>query len=262
MREVLGIEIDDDLLARWRDWYAPQRQPFRVDELLSQLGPQVPRIDGTTTPEWRDTFFLYRGTWTWLTEDEFGALPLAVRRALRRGRRAGMRPKPSPVWPSALAQVADDPLLRWIEAGVAPSEHAQVDEATWARARRILPGAQALAGTFPSAGSGPNCFATVVAAADDLGRADEWMQTEDFDSWLDQRTTPWSGTARDDSPGTVLVWTEHGKLAHAAITLGDGWALHKPSQSWSSPRLVWSVRRLVNSWRFPSTRLSRHLLTP
>lgn len=262
MREVLGIEVDDDLLARWRTWYAPERQPFRVDDLPSQLAEQVPRVEGTATPEWRDTFFLYRGAWTWLTEDEVETLPFAVRRALRHSRRAGMGPKPSRMWHSAFASDGDDPLLRWVEAGATPSEHAQVSEATWDRARRILPDAQALAGTFPSAGSGPNCFATVVAAADDFGRADEWMQTEDFASWLEHRTTPWSGTARDDSPGTVLTWTEHGRLAHAAITLGDGWVLHKPSQSWSSPRLVGTVRRLVHSWCFPGTRLSRHLLTP
>ncbi|ATG56070.1 hypothetical protein CFK41_15750 [Brachybacterium ginsengisoli] len=50
----------------------------------------------------------------------------------------------------------------------------------------------------------------------------------------------------------------HGAVAHAAITLGDGWALSKPSQSWSSPRLVWSVRDTILGWRLPGTRLSRH----
>lgn len=260
MREVLGIEVGDDLLSRWHGWYAPQRQPFRVDELSPQLAAQVPLREGTATAEWRDTFFLYRGTWTRLTDDEFEALPLAVRRALQKRRRAGLRPKPSPRWPSTLAQGGDDPLLHWVEAGAAPSEHAQVSEAIWKRARQILPGARALAGTFPSAGSGANCFATVVAAADGTARADEWMQIEDFAAWLARRTVPWSGTAHDNDPGTVLAWTEHGRLAHAAITLGDGWVLHKLSQSWSSPRLVRTVRRLVHSWTFPSTRLSRHLL--
>lgn len=146
--------------------------------------------------------------------------------------------------------------------GVAPGEHAQVSSATWARARPILPGAETLAGTFSATGSGANCFVTVVAAADGIARADEWMQTEEFETWIARRKTPWSGTARDDDPGTVLAWTEHGRLAHAGITLGDGWVLHKPSQSWSSPRLVWTVRHLVHSWTFSGTRLSRHLLSP
>lgn len=146
--------------------------------------------------------------------------------------------------------------------GVAPGEHAQVSSATWARARPILPGAETLAGTFSATGSGANCFVTVGAAADGIARADEWMQTEEFETWIARRKTPWSGTARDDDPGTVLAWTEHGRLAHAGITLGDGWVLHKPSQSWSSPRLVWTVHHLVHSWTFSGTRLSRHLLSP
>lgn len=33
MREVLGIEVGDDLLSRWRSWWAPALQPFRVDGL-------------------------------------------------------------------------------------------------------------------------------------------------------------------------------------------------------------------------------------
>lgn len=263
MHLVLGVDVDDHLLERWRTWYAPMRQPFRVDDLAPQIASQIPISNVAATAEWRDTFFLYGGTWTWLTEDEFESLPVAVRRALQSRRRTAMRPKPSPVWPSTLLQGGDDPLRSWVEAGVAPSEHAWVSGATWKHALRMLPGAVMLAGTFPSTGSGPNCFATVVAAADGaaVDVADQWMQIEDFEVWLGRRTVPWTGASRDVEPGTVLVWTEHGRLAHAAITLGDGWVLNKPSQSWSSPRLVWTVRRLVQSWRFPGTKLSRHVLT-
>jgi hypothetical protein len=49
----------------------------------------------------------------------------------------------------------------------------------------------------------------------------------------------------------VLVWTEHGELAHAAMTIGDGWVFQKPSQSWSSPRVVWTVAEMTNSGRHP-----------
>lgn len=61
-------------------------------------------------------------------------------------------------------------------------------------------------------------------------------------------------------PGIVLVWHEHGHIAHAAVTVGDGWAISKPSQSWSSPTVIWTVRETVDSWRIPHTRLSRHRL--
>ncbi|MGP9746461.1 hypothetical protein [Brachybacterium sp. AOP29-B2-41] len=262
MREVLGIEVGDDLLSRWWSWWAPALQPFRMDGLPGPLAAQIPLRSEEATAEVRDTYFLYDGTWTWLTQDEVEALPSAARRALLSRRRTCMRPKPSPPWPSRQSRDGEGALLHWVEAGVAPSEHAQVSAATWWRARPVLPGADALAGTFPQAGSGANCFATVVAAAEGIAVADEWMQIAPFEDWLVRRTIPWSGTAHDDDPGTVLVWTEHGTLVHAAISLGDGWVLHKPSQSWSSPRLVWSVRRLVHTWTFPGTRLSRHLLRP
>lgn len=267
MHEVLGIGIDDHLLALWRSWYSPARQPFPVDGLAPGVSAHVPVHDGRTTAEWRDTFFLYHGTWTWLSEEEFAALPPAARRALLSRRRARMRPKPQPVWPSAMSRQGDAPLLAWIESGVRPSAHARVSGRVWERARHVLPGAESLAGTFPDSGSGPNCFATVVAAANGLlshdgaSTADEWMQTEDFAKWLSHRTSPWTGTDRDAAPGTVLTWTERGQLAHAAVTIGDGWVLNKPSQSWSSPRLVWSTRDLVQSWRLPGTKLSRHVLS-
>lgn len=33
----------------------------------------------------------------------------------------------------------------------------------------------------------------------------------------------------------VLVWHEHGQLAHAALALPGGWVLQKPSQAWDLP---------------------------
>lgn len=166
-----------------------------------------------------------------------------------------MRPKPLPVWPTALDEDGDGPLLGRVEAGARPSDHEQVSEDARHRARAVLPGAQDLTGRFPSARSAPNCFATVVAAADGPEHCDEWMQLADFSAWLERRTSPVTGTRHDHESGTVLVWTERGALAHAAITFGDGWVLSKPSQSWSSPWLVWPVQHLVYSWRFSEREL-------
>lgn len=61
-------------------------------------------------------------------------------------------------------------------------------------------------------------------------------------------------------PGVVLVWHERGEVAHAVVTVGDGWVLNKPSQSWSSPTMVWTVRGSIDNWRLPGTRLSRYRL--
>lgn len=257
---ALAIDVPKQLLVSWREWFAPRLQPFRIDVLPDDVLGHVPRRAHVATDEHRDTFFLYGGEWTWLEESEFVALPRSVRRALLASRRRLMRPKPSPPWPSALAAKGDAPLLSWVEAGTRPSRHDEVDASTWRSCEDALPRARRLAGTFPTAGSGANCFSTVVAATGDSSIDDLWMQTDDFARWLDGATVPVTSTRADDLPGTVLAWTEHGTLAHAAVTIGDGWVLNKPSQSWSSPRLVWATRDLILGWRYPGTRLRRHRL--
>ena len=136
---------------------------------------------------------------------------------------------------------------------------ASVSAATWRRAAAAVPEASAVAGTF-AAGSGPNCFGTVMAAAGVVEARSTWMLQEPFSEWLAERAEPVRGTSQDAVPGTVLVWHENDQLAHAAITIGDGWALSKPSQSWSSPTMVWTVSESITSWRLPGTRLSRHRL--
>lgn len=95
----------------------------------------------------------------------------------------------------------------------------------------------------------------MTAAGEPVER--DWVQLDEFQTWLDSATRSVESADRD-VPGTVLVWHEGGELAHAAVTIGGGYALHQPSQSWSSPVMVWTVEEVVRSWRFPGTRLSRH----
>ena len=67
----------------------------------------------------------------------------------------------------------------------------------------------------------------------------------------------------DARPGTVLVWRDRdGLVLHAAVTLGDGWALHKPSQGWMTPRKVLSVRDVKRRARQAGARLSRRTISP
>jgi cell wall-associated NlpC family hydrolase len=76
---------------------------------------------------------------------------------------------------------------------------------------------------------------------------------------LADRTRP-GGT--DEAPGTVLVWRNDDELVeHAAITIGDGWAIHKTSQGWMSPTKVLSVRDVKLSARDKGRHLTRHQLT-
>lgn len=87
---------------------------------------------------------------------------------------------------------------------------------------------------------------------------DDWVQEEPFESWLAQATRP---GGHDDLPGTVLVWRDGAGLPrHAAVTLGEEWALEKPSQEWSSPRTVLTASEVVRSARTPGLRLHRYRL--
>lgn len=260
--QVLGVSVAGRLLSRWRGWFAPPEQPFRTDLLSSEMHLAIPHREMEPTSEWRDTFFMYTGTWTWLSEAEFTDLRPGQRKTLLAVRRKTVRPKSMPVWPSELAAAGDKLMLDWIASGaVRPSRHRAVAGRVWDRAAVRLPRARHLAGTFPYTGSGPNCFGTVMAATGVSEAEDTQIPPDAFEKWLAEHAEPIKGTSRDDEPGIVFVWTEHDKLAHATVTIGDGWMLTKPSQSWSSPRLVYTVREAVNSWRYPDTRLLRYRLS-
>jgi hypothetical protein len=160
-------------------------------------------------------------------------------------------------WKSVLRDAATVVLPRIVSEDLGPSRHRAVPASVWAAVGDVLPNARELAGTFP-AGSGPNCFGTVMAAAGVEGAAEEWMQRQPFDAWLDQRTTR---GGRDEVPGTVLVWRDANRaVQHAAVTLGAGWALHKPSQSWMTPRKIRTTREILRSTRTPGWHLHRHTI--
>jgi len=258
---VLEISVPAPLCRRWRGWFCPDLQPFRTDLLRPEVASALPDRHVDRTAEWEDTFFMYAGEWTWLSEAEFLALRPSHRRALLAVRRKTVRPKLMPVWPSELATAGDELMFEWVASGqVRPSRHNAVPGRVWARASSRVPRAHLLAGSFSTTGSGPNCFGTVMAAAGEDDVDETQVGPDHFQAWLEQRTEPVAGTVCDDEPGIVFVWTEHGDLAHATVTIGSGWMLTKPSQSWSSPRLIYTVRETVNTWRFPETRLTRYRL--
>lgn len=279
---ALNIEVPRELVARWCNWFAPDRQPFLVgrefaDALcLSWERSQLPA-------ELRDTFEVYQLPdllgFVWLDEHEFLSLSRAnrstlVRAQLRHGReqvpsvRAWSTLIGSKVrqhadghrfvwWPSLLKQVAEPVLRDYVEQGRRPSRHDEVPTHVWDSAAEMLPAARSLAGRFPAT-SGPNCFATVMAAAGIPGAAAEWMQREPFEDWLAGSTRPGGTDARQ---GTVMVWRSSDGLAqHAAVTLGQGWAMHKPSQGWFDPVKVLFVDDLKRSARTVGHRLHRYAL--
>lgn len=280
MLTVLGIEVPPDLLRRWVNWLAPDEQPFFLTPKQAAEWELPADDDRTVSPEQRDTYRVYGVDGTavrvsWLDEATYSALPKATRAALvraqvRHDRAAvptvyrwsgllgpGLRAQADGhrfVWWKSLLHDADVVLPRIVSEDLGPSRHAEVRR--WPDS---LPRARELAGTFP-AGSGPNCFGTVMAACGVDGAEAVWMLREPFEKWLAEHTTT---GGRDDAPGTVFVWRDGGEtVQHTAITIGDGWMLHKPSQSWMTPRKVRTVAEVKRSTRTAGWRLQRrHLST-
>jgi hypothetical protein len=251
---VLNVDVDAALAADWREWFCPAEQPFVVSvDHAARLGRH--HEPDRLTPELSDTFFLWgplQGTaMVWLSQDD-------VRRLSRDDRRELLGSQPAPHrWPSPQLHRQ---LVRWVEDGRRPSMHDRVTESQWRNAAAAgLGEARRLAGRFP-ASSGPNCFGTVMAATGVLDAADVWMQREPFVEWLATRTHR-TGARRDDLPGTVLVWrSADGLVQHAALTIGGGWALHKPSQCWYSPTKILTVAGAMASARTSGWRVGRYEL--
>jgi hypothetical protein len=249
--QVLGIDIGDETLDAWRAWLMPSTQPFVVPRSLAERNGW-PDARRELAFEVVDTFELYGvgpdEAIVWLARPEARALPPEVRRN-----------QPAPHrWPSADAVTDRLRAVRFVEAGRRASRHRELD-GRWGPVDDVLPGARAIAGTFAGR-SGPNCFGTVMGAAGVSGASEEWMQLAPFEEWLAAATVP-ARADRDDRPGTVLVWrTTGGDPAHAAVTLGGGFLLHKPSQGWMSPRKVLTVAEGKFSARRAGLHLTRRAL--
>jgi cell wall-associated NlpC family hydrolase len=97
-----------------------------------------------------------------------------------------------------------------------------------------------------------------MAACGVDGAHDLWMLREPFEDWL--AAHPAKG-GDDLEPGTVLVWrSADGNVQHAAVTIGAGWALHKPSQGWMSPTKILTGQGLKYSARTRGQHLHRRRL--
>lgn len=249
--KVLGIGVGADLVDQWRSWLMPVEQPFLVPP---DVAKGAGLVDGgeRLSFELKDSFCLYDigdHVTCWLTRSGSRRLPPEVRRDQPAAHR----------WPSPNRTRNVARVVRFVEEGRRRSCHLEVPEATWKTAARVLPSARDLAGRFPPC-SGPNCFGTVMGAVGAAGAAQTWTQREPFEDWLATACRP---GGRDDRVGTVLVWRDGKRsVQHATVTLGDGWALHKPSQGWMSPIKVLTVRDAIFSSRARGHRIGRHTLLP
>lgn len=277
--------VDD----RWPAWLAPPVQPFFVEDRRSWPPGTTPA--DPIPAELRDTYAAWRVDRSlevlWLDEDAFHAMPRTQRAALVRAQvghgrgavptvarwsdliddatvRAQADGRRFVWWPSLVDSAAGaivDRVVRSSPDGRAPdappSRHTEVTSATWRRAEGVLPDARRLAGSFPT-GSVTNCFGTVLAGAGVSGAEQESVEQAPFESWLAGACRP---GGRDEDSGTVLVWRDReGLPVHAAVTIGDGWALEKASQEWWTPRAVRTVTDVIRTTRSPGQRLERHRL--
>lgn len=280
MPAVLGIDVDQALLASWCQWLAPDPQPFLVGSLDDWR--VCDDEGGVLTPELHDTYRLWWGVekhsaLLWVSEEQFRQLPRRSRAVLVReqvNRRRGAVPTvrawqdlldPDHLrlladghrfvwWPSLFDGHTEQILSRVVSHGRLPSRHLEIAEDTWQAAESALPEARRVAGTFPS-GSNTNCFGAVMAAAgaDPSGAYDD---VEPFERWLSSRCEP-GGDARE--AGVVLAWRDRrGAPVHAAVTISDGWGLEKPSRDWHSPVAAVTVGDIMRMSRHPGERVERH----
>jgi len=286
---VLGVAVTADLYTRWRDWLAPEVQPFFVASLrpwpksairTTSLAPEL----GHTYRTWR----IARSVKTlWLDEATFHDMTRSKRAALVRAQvEIGRGAVPSVRrwsdlldsawlrsqadghrfvwWPSLVATNPSDIVSRVVAASpdgaqayALPSRHREVERATWKKCAPVLPHARRLAGSFPMS-SGPNCFGAVMAAAGVEGAERDCMVQAPFLAWLDSycRTG-----GRDGDPGTLLVWRDDEKVpVHAAVTLGGDWILEKASGEWWTPYAIRTVADVLRTSRARGQRLERHRL--
>ncbi|MET9317900.1 hypothetical protein ABZX12_39265 [Kribbella sp. NPDC003505] len=275
MPTVLGIEVSAALLDRWAGWLAPDEQPFFVTRKQAAAW-ELTTDKREPSREERDTYLTYnvdhRAALTaWLSAGQFAQLPKSTRAQLvraqftyGRGSVPGVRRWARVIGPEIRQQADGHRFVWWkdlltdpkavlplvVSEDFGPSRHAEVRH--WPAA---FPRVRELAGTFAD-GSGPNCFGTVMAACGVEKAEAVWMLREPFEEWLAQHT---ERGGKDDVPGTVFVWRDTaGLVQHAALTIGDGWMLHKPSQSWMAPRKVRTVAEVKRGTRTAGWRLERH----
>ncbi len=292
MVDLLGIPVDGARLEAWAGYLSPDPQPLVVVDDARWDGLGV--ADGDLGREVRDTFRLWAAPAdsrrVWLTATAFRELDRRTRSELvceqvrrRAGDRAGVGRVPTVRawsdlldagrlraeadghrflwWPDLVAVDPVGVLTRLVGTDRLPSRHADVPAATWHRCAAVLPGARALAGTWPPIGEPANCFTTVLeaAGADASGACDD---VSVFERWLREACRPVRRTVHGDpaAVGTVLVWRFDGAPVHAAVCLGDGWVLEKPSQEWHAPRAVVRVDEVVRATRSAGQHLERHRL--
>ncbi len=124
----------------------------------------------------------------------------------------------------------------------------------------LLPHRRALLYSLASgyvADSGPNCFATALAATADTWEEAEtvaalWLHTGPFERWLaaaGYSCCPGASAADTLLTDAVLVWRDaDGDAQHACYVVGQGVCLNKNAQCWFAPRHLAATADVLALW--------------
>ena len=156
-------------------------------------------------------------------------------------------------WPELWALLGEtekhNVLRAFVEADRFPCERSELTTDDWQRIDKRVPSAHALAGSFLPK-SGGNCFATVMAAFGADAVAEVWVHPEPFMRWLEFTAFGTASASTLPELGDVLVWfDENAHVQHAAVSLGEGFVLHKEAQSWYVPRQVMKLGDTLTRWQ-------------
>lgn len=297
MQWILGCPVSDALLDTWAERIVFEREPLLLTEEACGLLPagtvilsakEFSALGGWVSLDFHDSYDLYamrrQGLQAaLLTPAEFRSLPPSARTALmrlqaERGRgqiygEAFVRELCQGRMPEAFKQdlfetdgglmlalrhdawraLSGEARRRWLAAFV---PHGRQDCLSATLRDRLSPSVRALSGTFAPQ-SGPNCFATALAAVTDdpvqaLSIAGLWLHPEPLLRGLDQRGFKARPMHDHSAPGSVLLFADAtGRVQHACFALGEGLALNKDSQAWYAPRQIQPLTTVLENWLEP-----------
>ncbi len=274
---VRGCKVTREVLESWSHRFVFEMEPlYLLDEYEALLPASVIRLtrselSDAMSLDWHDA---YR-TWgvsreaaraALVTPAQVRALPEETRQNLDelqvRLNRTGLAEtglRYDRWWALSTAE-RHDQLVRFVEAEVNTTCRAGS-----ASLSESWPAVPHLAGTFTQ-GSGPNCFATALAAIttdveEALGIAGMWLHPSPFVRALEQRGYLAAPMTANPPAGSIVAFTDRqGTMQHACCYLGAGLVLNKNARSWWQPRQVLPLSELLSEWAAEGFSLS--LFTP
>jgi hypothetical protein len=249
--------VESDFELSYRDSYATYAMTLQAQTIAFLTADDFDQLEAETQQRLlaaqmeskRGHIYL----WDEVAEYVQSCLALARTRCFSRHGRVYLVPDMR-LWQAIPDDVRIRWIIDWISLDAPHCRSSTLSEHDWLRLNQ--PNVRKLAGTFASK-SGPNCFATTVAAisrsdGDVTQIADQWLHQPEFLAALYQHgyqvnlSASVSDLALYDA---VLVWFDHDHRAqHTCYLVGEGLAINKNSQAWFSPRQLLLIKEIVAYW--------------